>query len=100
MGTLPDPGSLSKDQATPSILPPHPFATKIPLRTHSAVAKPTKKPAKLTFRDALEFSNDPVISERQKRKGDNPDENEGGFDDASCMIPFLADFQRIASHYE
>lgn len=95
VGTLPDPANLTTDRAVPSALPPHPFAARIPFHTHTAVAKPSRKPDKLTFRSALEFSADPIVIERQNRKGDNPDESAGGFDDASCMshehLPRLRD---------
>ncbi|KAF8316385.1 hypothetical protein DL93DRAFT_2078131 [Clavulina sp. PMI_390] len=68
VGTLPDINNLKIDRATPTILPPHPLAARIPFYTHSALSKYSPKPTKLTFRSALELSADPVVSEAQKKK--------------------------------
>lgn len=84
VGTLPDPANVSKDRSMPTILPPHPYATRIPFRTHPRRAKQTEKPAKLTFGRVIELAEDEVINERQIQKGKNPQESDGGFDSATC----------------
>ncbi|KAF8310096.1 hypothetical protein DL93DRAFT_2084858 [Clavulina sp. PMI_390] len=68
VGTLPDITNLKLDRATPTILPPHPIATRIPFRTHTAISKYTPKPTKLTFRSAIERSADPIVEEIQRKK--------------------------------
>jgi hypothetical protein len=75
----------------PTIIPPHPYSTRIPFHTHPATAKLTKKSEKLTFRDSIEMANDCIIIERQMRKGENPRENDGGFDNATCAFLLLHD---------
>ena len=84
MGTLPDPANVSKDRSMPTMLPPHPYATRIPFRTHPRRAKPSEKSAKLTFGRVIEIAEDEVINERQIQKGENPQESDGGFDSAKC----------------
>jgi hypothetical protein len=86
VGILPDPANVSKDRSTPTILPPHPYSTMIPFRTHPATAKIAKKPEKLTFRRSIELANDEAINERQIRKAKNPEESVGGFDNATCAF--------------
>ncbi|KAF8316384.1 hypothetical protein DL93DRAFT_2078128 [Clavulina sp. PMI_390] len=68
VGTLPDVNSLKIERATPTILPPHPLATRIPFYTHTALSKYTGKPSKLTFKNAFEQSKDPVVFEMQNKK--------------------------------
>jgi len=84
VGILPDPANVSKDRSMPTILPPHPYSTRIPFRTHPATAKIAKKPEKLAFRRSFDLARDEIISLRQIRKGENPEESDGGFDNATC----------------
>jgi hypothetical protein len=86
VGILPDPAKVSKDRSMPTILPPHPYSTRIPFRTHPATANAAKIPEKLTFRRSVEMANDEVIAERQIQKGGNPGESVGGFDSATCAF--------------
>ena len=65
MGTLPDPANVSKDRSMPTILPPHPYSTRIPFRTHPATTRIAKKLDKLAFRRSFYLANDEVISLRQ-----------------------------------
>lgn len=87
IGTLPTYAELLKrsgDRSTPTILPPHPFATRIPFRTHPLNSKLSKKPRKLTFRDNIEISMDRVVADNYEAKATKGPDNDGGFDDASC----------------
>ena len=86
VGVLPDPAKVSRDRSKPTISPPHPYAARIPFRTHPATAKIAKKPEKLTFRRSFDLANDEVISQTQMRKGENSEESGGGFDHAACAF--------------
>lgn len=85
VGTLPDVANLNtSDRSMPSLLPPHPYATRTPFRTHPSVSKFEHGPPKLTFNQNINVSNDKLVQERSRRKAEVPEESDGGVDDATC----------------
>lgn len=94
IGTLPTFAELSVaslDRSTPTILPPHPYATRTPFYTHPTSSMLGKKPKKLTFKDNIEISTDPIVAKKYLAKGGKGPDNEGGFDDATCKLQIIPD---------
>ncbi|KAF8317549.1 thioesterase-like superfamily-domain-containing protein [Cantharellus anzutake] len=109
VGTLPDPSKIPEDRSMPSLALPHPFATRIPFRSHPAAGNIDQLPSKLVFRDCLKSSFDHAVAERTLEKMKNPADSDGGLDHAQWYqllgekdgervglpaIPFFADLCR------
>jgi len=80
VGTLPDPAVGTDDRSSPTMIPPHPFATRIPFREHPSISEPFLLETKVTPRSLLKTSFDRTIEERFLTKAIAPWENDGGFD--------------------
>jgi hypothetical protein len=95
VGTLPGPEAIAADRSSPTIVPPHPSATRTPFRQHPSIAPSFPLPGKLTFTSGLKWSVDEIVEERYLAQAINPLESNGGFDSAECQLLFF--FSEIPS---